>query len=95
MNAIFSTVDEKVFKLISNYEIAKEAWDILTIAHQGIKKVREEHICQLTTLLENISMKDEETIEEYGARIYDIFNEFSLGETIDNARLVSKVLRTP
>ena len=62
MNAIFSAVDANVFKLISNCEIAKDEWDILTIVNQGTKKVREEHICQLTTLLENITMKDEEII---------------------------------
>ena len=40
-------------------------------------------------------MKDEETVAEYIAIIYDISNEsYSFGETIDNARLVSKVLRT-
>ncbi|CAM8929137.1 unnamed protein product [Rhodiola kirilowii] len=40
MNAIFSGVDENVFKLIANYEIAKEVCGILRTAYEGIDKVR-------------------------------------------------------
>ncbi|CAM8978417.1 unnamed protein product [Rhodiola kirilowii] len=34
LNAIFYGVDENVFKLIAEYEVAKEAWDILRIAYE-------------------------------------------------------------
>ena len=40
-------------------------------------------------------MKEDETIYEYNARVYDISNEsLTLGEPIANAKLVSKILRT-
>ncbi|CAM8887953.1 unnamed protein product [Rhodiola kirilowii] len=35
LNAIFYGVDENVFKLIAQCEVAKEAWDILRIAYEG------------------------------------------------------------
>ncbi|CAM8893875.1 unnamed protein product [Rhodiola kirilowii] len=35
LNAIFHGVDENVFKLIAECEVAKEAWDILRIAYEG------------------------------------------------------------
>ncbi|CAM8895640.1 unnamed protein product [Rhodiola kirilowii] len=35
LNAIFFGVDENVFKLIAECEVAKEAWDILRIAYEG------------------------------------------------------------
>ncbi|CAM8905771.1 unnamed protein product [Rhodiola kirilowii] len=35
LNAIFSGVDENVFNLIAECEVAKEAWDILRIAYEG------------------------------------------------------------
>ncbi|CAM8932142.1 unnamed protein product [Rhodiola kirilowii] len=35
LNAIFYGVDENVFKLIAECEVAKEAWDILRIAYEG------------------------------------------------------------
>ncbi|CAM9000624.1 unnamed protein product [Rhodiola kirilowii] len=40
MNAIFSVVNGKNFKMISTCEIAKTAWDILQTAHEGTKKVK-------------------------------------------------------
>ncbi|CAM8953466.1 unnamed protein product [Rhodiola kirilowii] len=40
MNAIFSGVDGKNFKMISTCEIAKKAWDILQTAHEGTTKVK-------------------------------------------------------
>ncbi|CAM8880345.1 unnamed protein product [Rhodiola kirilowii] len=38
LNAIFYGVDENVFKLIAECEVAKEAWDILRIAFEGPDK---------------------------------------------------------
>ncbi|CAM8974549.1 unnamed protein product [Rhodiola kirilowii] len=40
VNAIFSGVNENVFKLIANCEIAKEACDILRTCYEGTDKVR-------------------------------------------------------
>ena len=41
LNAIFNGVDINQFKMISTCELAKEAWDILKIAHEGIAAVRQ------------------------------------------------------
>ncbi|CAM8969356.1 unnamed protein product [Rhodiola kirilowii] len=35
LNAIFSGVDENMFNLIVECEVAKEAWDILRMAYEG------------------------------------------------------------
>ncbi|CAM9000375.1 unnamed protein product [Rhodiola kirilowii] len=40
MNAIFSGIDGKNFKMISTCEIAKKAWDILQTAHEGCRRMR-------------------------------------------------------
>ncbi|CAM8950802.1 unnamed protein product [Rhodiola kirilowii] len=40
INAIFSGVDGKNFKMISTCEIVKKAWDILQTAHEGTTKVK-------------------------------------------------------
>ncbi|CAM8917256.1 unnamed protein product [Rhodiola kirilowii] len=80
MNAIFSAVDENVMKLIINCEVAKEAWDILQTAFEGIDKVRNSRMQAVTTKFEEMKMKESESIVEYN--------------TIDEDRLVSKVLRS-
>ncbi|CAM8908109.1 unnamed protein product [Rhodiola kirilowii] len=95
MNAIFSTVDENVMKLIINCEVAKEAWDILQIAFEGTDKVRNSRMQAVTTRFEEMKMKESETITEYNTRVLELSNEASaLGKPIDEERLASKVLRS-
>ncbi|CAM8923724.1 unnamed protein product [Rhodiola kirilowii] len=95
MNAIFSAVDENVMKLIINFEVAKEAWDILQTAFEGTDKVRNSRMQAVTTKFEEMKMKESESIAEYNTRVLELSNEASaLGKPIDEDRLVSKVLRS-
>ncbi|CAM8920446.1 unnamed protein product [Rhodiola kirilowii] len=95
MNAIFSAVDENVFKLIANCEVAKEAWDILRTAYEGTDKVRNSRIQMVTTKFEDLKMKEEETIAEFNERVLNLSNEAAaLGKPIEVERMASKVLRS-
>ena len=95
LNAIFNAVDLNQFKLISTCETAKEAWDILKIAHEGTNAVKLSKLQILTTRFENLKMEEEETITEFNARLCDIANEaFALGEKISEEKLVRKALRS-
>ncbi|CAM8949992.1 unnamed protein product [Rhodiola kirilowii] len=94
MNAIFSGVDENVFKLIANCEIAKEAWDILRTAYEGTDKVRNSRMQMVTTKFEDLKMKEKETIDEFNTRVLDLSNEAAaLGKPIEEEIMASKVLR--
>ncbi|CAM8943740.1 unnamed protein product [Rhodiola kirilowii] len=89
MNAIFSAVDENVMKLII------EAWDILQTAFEGTNKVCNSRMQAVTTMFEEMKMKESETITEYNTRVLELSNEASaLGKPIDEERLPSKVLRS-
>ncbi|CAM8997789.1 unnamed protein product [Rhodiola kirilowii] len=95
MNAIFSGVDENVFKLIANYEIVKEAWDILRTAYEGTDKVRHSRMPMVTTKFEDLRMKEDETIPEYNVGVLDLSNKAAaLGKPIDDERMERKVLRS-
>ncbi|CAM8978326.1 unnamed protein product [Rhodiola kirilowii] len=95
MNAIFSGVDGKNFKMISTCEIAKTAWDILRTAHEGTTKVKISRIEMVTSKFENLRMQEDETIADFNTRILDISNEaFALGEPLSKETLVRKVLRS-
>ena len=59
LNAIFSAIDVYQFKLMSTYEVAKEALEILETAHEGTKDVRLLKLQFLTSLFENLRMKEE------------------------------------
>ncbi|CAM8917541.1 unnamed protein product [Rhodiola kirilowii] len=95
MNAIFSGVDGKNFKMISTCEVAKKAWDILRTAHEGTTKVKISRIEMVTSKFENLRMQEDETIADFNTRVLDISNEsFALGEPMSEETLVRKVLRS-
>ena len=69
--------------MISNTEIAKEAWDILCVHFEGTNGVRESRLELLTTNFKNFWMSEKETINDFNEKLCDIANElFALGEKI-------------
>ncbi|XP_073046261.1 uncharacterized protein [Primulina eburnea] len=95
LNAIFTSVDINMFSLITNCISAKEAWDILQKHCEGSESVRRTKLKMLTSKFESLRMEENETIMEYDRRLREIANEASsLGDSMSNERLVSKVLRS-
>ncbi|CAM8892780.1 unnamed protein product [Rhodiola kirilowii] len=95
MNAIFSGVDGKNFKMISTCEIAKKAWDILQMVHEGTTKVKISRMEMVTSKFANLRMQEDETIADFNTRVLDISNElFALGEPMSEETLLRKVLRS-
>ena len=83
------------FKRISNVEIAYTAWNILQIVHEGIKAVKINKLHQLTTRFESIRMSDDESFNEFYAKLNDIVNSANnLGEIYDQPKIVRKILRS-
>ncbi|XP_073030765.1 uncharacterized protein [Primulina eburnea] len=95
LNDIFTSVDMNMFSLITNCTSAKSAWDILQSHCEGSESVRRTRLRMLTSKFEMMRMEESENILEYDRRLREISNEaFSVGESISNERLVSKVLRS-
>ena len=95
LNALFSTVTNKEFKKISSTETAKEAWNILQTTYKGTKAVKDSKVQRLTTSFEEIKMEEDESFDEFYAKLKDIVNStFNLGETIPEPKIVRKVLRS-
>ena len=95
LNALFSAVTNEEFKKISSTEIAKEAWTILQKTYEGTKAVKDLKLQRLTTSFEEIKMEEDESFDEFYAKLKDIVNSaFNLGETIPEPKIVRKVLRS-
>ena len=93
LNALFSTITNKEFKKISFTEIAKEVWTILRTTYEGA--VKDSKLQRLTTSFEEIKMEDDESFDEFYAKLKDIVNStFNFGETIPEPKIVRKVLRS-
>ena len=95
LNALFSAVTNKEFKKISSTETVNEAWTILQTTYEGTKAVKNSKLQRLTTSFEEIKMEEDESFDEFYAKLKDIVNStFNLGETIPKPKIVRKVLRS-
>ena len=95
MNAIFNVVSMEEFKRISNVEVAHTAWNILQTVHKGTKVVKINKLQQLTSRFESIRMSDDESFDEFYAKLNDIVNStYNLGEINDQTKIVKKILKS-
>jgi hypothetical protein len=95
LNAIFNGVDQNVFRMIKQCNIAKKAWEILEITYEGTPGVKKSRLQLLTTQFEKLTMKEDESIEEFYMNILDIANAFdTLGEKMSEEKLIRKILRS-
>ena len=93
MNAIFNAVSMEEFKRISNVEVTHTAWNILQTVHEGTNAVKINKLQQLTSKFESISMSDDESFDEFYAKLNDIVNfAYNLGEIYDQPKIVRKIL---
>ena len=95
LNVLFCGVTNKEFKKISSTEVAKEAWTILETTYEGTKVVKTVKLQTLTSSFEEIRMEEDETFDEFYAKLKDIVNSiFNLREFIVESKIVRKILRS-
>ena len=95
MNAIFNTISMEEFKKIFNVEIAHTTWNILQTVHKGTMAVKINKLQQLTTRFESIRMFDDESFDEFYAKLNDIVNSaYNLGEIYNQPKIVRKIHRS-
>ena len=95
LNALFCGVTNEEFKKISSAEVAKEAWIILETTCEGTKAVKTVKLQRLTSSFEEIRMEEDETFDEFYAKLKDIVNSaFNLIECIVESKIVRKILRS-
>ena len=95
LNALFSAVTNEEFKKISSIETVKEAWTILQTTSEGTKAVKDLKFQRLTTNFEEIKMEEDESFDEFYAKLKNIVNSaFNLKKTIPEPKIVRKVLRS-
>ena len=88
-------VTNEEFKKISSTKTVKEAWTILQTTYEGTKAIKNSKIQRLPTSFEEIKMEKEDSFDEFYAKFMDMVNSaFNLGETIPEAKIIRKVLRS-
>ena len=80
---------------MSSIEVAKEAWTILETTYEGTNVVKIVKLQRLISSFEEIRMKEDETFNEFYAKLKDIITSaFNLGESIVKSKIVRKILRS-
>ena len=80
LNVLFSAVTNEEFKKISSTETANEAWTILQTTYEGTKAVKDSKLQRLITSFKEIKMEEDESFDEFYAKLKDIVNStFNLG----------------
>ena len=80
LNALFSAMSNEEFKKISLTETTKEAWTIRQTTYIGTKAVKDSKLQRLTTSFEEIKMEEDESFDEFYAKLKDIVNTaFNIG----------------
>ena len=63
--------------------------------HEGTKAIRINKLQQLTTRFESIRMSNDESFDEFYAKLNDIVNSaYNLGKIYDQPKIVRKILRS-
>ena len=74
LNALFSSVTNEEFKKISSIKTAKEAQTILQTTYEGTKAVKDSKLQRLTISFEEIKTEEDESFDEFYAKLKDIVN---------------------
>ena len=83
------------FKKISSTDNAKEAWNILQNTYKNKKAIKNSKLQRLTTSFKQIRMDDDESFDEFYAKLKDIVNSaFNLKEQIPEPKIISLILRS-
>ena len=92
---IHQAMHESILPRIAAAINAKEAWDSLETAYQGLTKVKTSKLQILRKDFESLCMKDSENVDTFYTRVVGLINQLkSHGEPISDQRVVEKILRS-
>jgi hypothetical protein len=92
---IHQSMYERILPRVASTKQAREAWDILQTAYQGMDKVNTVKLQILRRDFETMLMKDTNKIDSFYTHVIGLINQIkSHGETIEHKKVVEKVLRS-
>uniref|UniRef100_A0ACD5XB40 Uncharacterized protein n=1 Tax=Avena sativa TaxID=4498 RepID=A0ACD5XB40_AVESA len=92
--AILRAVPPEMVGTLVVKKSAKEAWDAIKVMRVGVDRVREATAQRLRKEFEDIAFRDGEMLDSFAMRITTLVNNLrSLGDTVDEVKVVQKILR--
>ena len=75
---IHQAMHESILPRIASKINAKEAWDTLETAYQGLDKVKTSKLQILRRDFESLSMKDSENVDSFYTRVVGLINQLKI-----------------
>ena len=95
LDILSSAVPLEMVAAVASKETAKEAWNTIKTMHVGDDRVRASTAQTLLRQFETAAFKDDERIEDYSMRLAGMVQHLAtLGETVEEAKVVGKFLRS-
>ncbi|XP_059669264.1 uncharacterized protein LOC132314412 [Cornus florida] len=93
--SLFKSVVQSMLARIAHCKIAKEAWDILQLTHEGTDEVKSSKIEMLVFQFENLKMEEDETFSEFYMKLNHIVSGLgNLGKKVTDKKINKKILRS-
>ncbi|XP_066341480.1 uncharacterized protein [Miscanthus floridulus] len=94
MSGLMRSVPEEMRPTLGAKQTVHEAWNLVKTLRVGADRVKEISVQKLLKEFENVEFKEGESVEDFGIRIMNLVVTLkTLGETIDDPRVVKKILR--
>jgi hypothetical protein len=92
--ALLRSVPLEMVGALAVKRTAKAAWDAVKVMRIGADRIKEAMAQRLRKEFEDIMFLDSETLDKFGLRIINIVNNLqSLGDTVEELKVVQKILR--
>ena len=90
---IYQAIPESLIMQIGDVKDAKVLWESIRARHVGADRVKEARLQTLTAELDRLRMADSDSIDSFAGKLAGIASSSaSLGETIEESKLVKKLL---
>ncbi|KAG7567621.1 Zinc finger CCHC-type [Arabidopsis thaliana x Arabidopsis arenosa] len=92
---LFQSIPESLILQVGKQATAKGVWDAIKARNLGAERVREARLQTLMAEFDRLKMKEGDTIDEFVGKLSEISTKSaSLGETIEETKIVKKFLKS-
>lgn len=92
---LLQSIPETLVLQVGDIDTAKAVWEAIKARHVGAEQVKEARLQTLMAEFDRIKMKDGDTIDIFSGKLSEIaYKSASLGETIEEPKLVKKFLKS-
>ncbi|XP_076939386.1 uncharacterized protein LOC143608070 [Bidens hawaiensis] len=92
---LFQAMPEEIVLQVAHHKKASDIWANLKACFVGADRVKEARLQTLESEFEALKMKDTDTIDDFTGKISQLVSQANnLGFTIDNKKLVQKLLKS-